>query len=504
MIKKQIFGANAINLNFNLWYEFFFKTIWGHNYIYTEGTDEILNLYSNIYDGEYSRVNLNAPARASKTETATAFLIYTCLKTKCNWIYTSSSKSILNEVKCKLENVFKSEEFTQFYPSVLYNEQEELIKFNDDFFESEYAREEKEDKTKLKFSSRKIIIGQSQILLIPRGSIIAGLPAGRTSDKEEFTGGIIMDDIDKIDETRFSKVIRDKLHSWYSAEVLSRLENKKAPIINIQHRCCQEDMSGYLQKIYNFKTFAFPLVNEKGEVQFLKSKYDVEELKKDNFRWNALYQQEPIMEGGNLIKSEWFKRYIQQPDNFNYVYITCDTAYSVKTTADNSVFTLWGIKDKSIYLIDLFKGKMDYPTLKRELNNFYLKSIKGFKNFSSIYIEDKASGQSLLQDLKNDKSLNLPVRPIYPTVKEQDKEVIKNKLWRCQEVLSDIVDGFVYIPEYADWLIDFIQEVEIFSGDGTTHDDQVDCLLYALKVRRQILTTSINWSESYNAFRKYF
>ena len=501
MIKKEVFGAYAINLDFNLWYEFFFKIIWGHNYVYTKGNDKILNLYSDVYNGKFSRTNLNAPARASKTETAIGFLIYSCLKSKCNWIYTSSSKSILNEVKCKMENVFKNEDFLSFYPSIVYQEQEELIKFEDSFFENEFTKEETEEKTKLKFSSKKIVIGGSQILLIPRGSIIAGLPAGRTTDKEEFTGGIIMDDIDKVDETRFSKVIRDKLHSWYSAEVLSRLEDKKAPIINIQHRCCQEDMSGYLQKVYNFKTFAFPLVDEKGEVQFLKKKYDVEELKKDNFRWNALYLQQPIADGGNLIKSECFKRYIQEPKTFNHIFITCDTAYSIKTTADNSVFSLWGILDNNLYLLDLYKNKMEFPTLKRELQNFYLKSKNKFNNLSTIYIEDKASGQSLLQELKN---FGLPIRPIYPTITEKDKEVIKNKYWRCQEVLSDIIDGFVYIPENAPYILDFIQEVEAFNGDDSTHDDQVDCLLYALKIRRNLLTKQVDWSKSYNAFQKFF
>ena len=276
------------------------------------------------------------------------------------------------------------------------------------------------------------------------------------------------------------------------------MEDKKAPIINIQHRCCLEDMSGYLQKVYKFKTFAFPLVDEKGEVQFLKKKYDVEEVKKDNFRWNALYLQQPIADGGNLIKSECFKRYIQEPKTFNHIFITCDTACSIKTTADNSVFSLWGILDNYLYLLDLYKNKMEFPTLRRELQNFYLKNKNKFNNLATIYIEDKSSGQSLLQDLKN---FGLPVRPLYPTITEKDKEVLKDKYWRCQEVLSDIIDGFVYIPENSPYILEFIQEVEAFSGDGSTHDDQVDCLLYALKIRRNLIKNNIDWKKFYETNR---
>lgn len=492
MIKKEVFGAYAINLSFNLWYEFFFKTIWGHNYIYTKGNDKILNLYSDIYNGKFSRTNLNAPARVSKTETAIGFLIYSCLKSKCNWIYTSSSKSILNEVRCKIENVFKNEDFLSFYPGVVYQEQEELIKFEDDFFEKEFTKEQTEEKAKLKFSSKKIVISGSQILLIPRGSIIAGLPAGRTTDKEEFTGGIIMDDIDKIDETRFSKVIRDKLHSWYSAEVLSRLEDKKAPIINIQHRCCLEDMSGYLQKVYNFKTFAFPLVDEKGEVQFLKKKYDVEELKKDNFRWNALYLQQPIADGGNLIKSSWFNFTNTPPKVFDYVYMTCDTAYSTKTSADNSVLLLCGLAGHNLYLLDCKVGKWSFVDLKQNLFNFYQHSKQIYNNFSNIYIENKASGQSLLQELK---SVGLPVEGVLPTVNGKTQEYTADKYKRLMEVISDINNGYVYINA-GRWNEEFVNECESFTGDGSTHDDRVDTLIYALKVRRNLLfNRPLSWAD---------
>ncbi|MBO7526522.1 MAG: phage terminase large subunit, partial [Clostridia bacterium] len=345
-----------------------------------------------------------------------------------------------------------------------------------------------------------------QILLIPRGSIIAGLPAGRTTDVEEFTGGIIMDDIDKIDETRFSRLIREKLHSWYSAEVLSRLENKNAPIINIQHRCCQDDMSGYLQKVYNFKTFAFPLLDNNGEVQFLKSKYDVEELKKDIFRWNALYQQQPIADGGNIIKKEWFSLIHTIPTRFDYLYITSDTAFSTKTSADDSVFMLCGIADYNLYLLNCIYGKWGLPELKTRLSEFYLNIKQKYNNFSTIYIENKASGQSLLQEFK---SVGLPVEGILPTVKGKldTKEYTADKYTRLMEVISDISNGYVYIPiNTPQWCINFIEECVSFTGDGSTHDDFVDCLIYALKIRRRLLFNKpVDWGNiNKSLFRNVF
>ena len=64
--------------------------------------------------------------------------------------------------------------------------------------------------------------------------------------------------------------------------------------------------------------------------------------------------------------------------------------------------TTWGIKDDKYYLIDVFRKKLIYPKLKmkmQELSNKFKPRI--------IIIEDKASGQSLIQDLKEEGEVNI-------------------------------------------------------------------------------------------------
>ena len=49
-------------------------------------------------------------------------------------------------------------------------------------------------------------------------------------------------------------------------------------------------------------------------------------------------------------------------------------------------------------------------------------------------------------------------------------------------MLGYIESGFVYLPENAPWLADFLAECESFSADGGhMHDDQVDPMVDAIK-----------------------
>jgi predicted phage terminase large subunit-like protein len=88
-----------------------------------------------------------------------------------------------------------------------------------------------------------------------------------------------------------------------------------------------------------------------------------------------------------------------------------------------------------------------------------------------LFIEDKASGQQLIQDFKR---IGLPVRPI---------EVTKDKLTRVEEVLDYIAAGLVHLPEnraYGNNNI-LLSECEAFSRDMShKHDDIVDTLVHLI------------------------
>jgi predicted phage terminase large subunit-like protein len=142
--------------------------------------------------------------------------------------------------------------------------------------------------------------------------------------------------------------------------------------------------------------------------------------------------------------------------------------------------------------------------MKRDLKNFYTSRNEEYKQgyIRTIYIENKGSGISLIQELRNE---GLPISELTPTIQVKNpyiraEEKVADKYTRFLEVSSDLESGYVALPTVSNWVNDFIKECEAFDGGITNlHDDRVDCLIYALKVRRQ--SKQANWKELKNVFR---
>jgi predicted phage terminase large subunit-like protein len=83
-------------------------------------------------------------------------------------------------------------------------------------------------------------------------------------------------------------------------------------------------------------------------------------------------------------------------------------------------------------------------------------------------VEDKASGQSLIQELKRDS--RLPILPI---------KVDSDKVSRAHVVTPMIETGRVFLPESAPWLADYINVMASFPN--AAHDDDVDSTTQALE-----------------------
>ena len=118
-------------------------------------------------------------------------------------------------------------------------------------------------------------------------------------------------------------------------------------------------------------------------------------------------------------------------------------------------------------------NKWEYPDLKSVALSIYSnwQLDKRTTSASALYIEDKASGQQLIQDFKR---IGLPVRPI---------EVTKDKLTRVEEVLEYIAAGLIQLPENRNYGNNnvFLTECESFSRDMShSHDDIVDTLVHLI------------------------
>ncbi len=182
------------------------------------------------------------------------------------------------------------------------------------------------------------------------------------------------------------------------------------------------------------------------------------------YNFAGQYQQTPAPAGGGMVKEAWFRRYrsSDRPETFNRVVQSWDTANKPTELADYSVCTTWGLKGPNFYLLNVFRKKLSFPDLKRaviEQDRLFHPEV--------ILIEDKASGTQLIQDL---------IEAGLSRVKRYKPE--GDKIMRLHAQTATIENGFVYLPEEAHWLADFISELTMFPAGR--HDDQVDSTAQAL------------------------
>jgi predicted phage terminase large subunit-like protein len=180
--------------------------------------------------------------------------------------------------------------------------------------------------------------------------------------------------------------------------------------------------------------------------------------------WAAQYQQAPNPPDGLMIKRDWVRRYDQLPIG-GYVIQSWDTASKEGGQNDWSVCTTWLLHDNKYYLIDLLRGRFDYPTLKAQAI-----SLAREHKPDTILIEDAGVGTALIRELQNAGSSVIAVKPEY------DKKI------RMAIQAAKFQGGRVYWPNEAPWLADL--EAEVFAFPNARHDDQVDSISQALAYER--------------------
>jgi predicted phage terminase large subunit-like protein len=106
---------------------------------------------------------------------------------------------------------------------------------------------------------------------------------------------------------------------------------------------------------------------------------------------------------------------------------------------------------------------MDFPDLKRAVRD-----LAQLHHADIVLVEEKASGISLIQELRNDGFLIVQAAP----------DLIGDKTMRLRGQTAKIAGGFVLFPTEARWLESYLLELVTFPG--SKNDDQVDSTVYAL------------------------
>ena len=133
-----------------------------------------------------------------------------------------------------------------------------------------------------------------------------------------------------------------------------------------------------------------------------------------------------------------------------------DTAIKTGAGNDRSACVTFAEMEQGHYLLDAYAERLDFPALRQRV----LAHAEQWKA-QAVLIEDAASGQSLLQELR--RSSALPVIAIRPRM---------DKAMRLASVSAMIEAGRVWLPQEAPWLAEF--EHELMGFPHAKHDDLVD------------------------------
>lgn len=275
-----------------------------------------------------------------------------------------------------------------------------------------------------------------------------------------------------------------------------KVDKENTPTVTIMQRLHDEDVTGYLieKKGEHIKHICLPAeISDRVNPPELKDRYIdglldpvrlsdsvLAEQKIDlgSRGYACQFSQTPSADEGNIIKREWFKT-IHPTDFYNLrktepIIFFGDTAYKDKSNRDKSdqqqkndptglIATC--LIGNTLYITNAVRVFKKFPDLVKFIPEWV--NANGYTNRSTIRIEPKASGVSVVDQLKDITKLNVTYTP-------SPKD---DKATRLNAVSPKIESGRAVLVS-GGWNEDFIDEVCGFPA--RKHDEYVDLIAYAI------------------------
>ncbi len=415
-----------------------------HHKIFAQKLEDVAN-------GKIKRLIVNMPPRHTKSEFASTFFPSWLLgrNPKLKLMQITHTAELAFRFGRKVRDIIDSEEYKQVFPDVSLKQ------------DSKSAGRWETNKGGEAFYAG-----------------IGGAVTGRGADL------LVLDDIHSEQDALSPKAL-DNAWDYYSSGPRQRLQ-PGGSIVVVMTRWSTKDLTGRLlaaqtdPKADKWEVVEFPAIFPETGNPLWKEFWSIEELESIKAslpvsKWSAQWLQNPTSEEGAILKREWWQKWDKdQIPNMQYVIQSYDTAFSKNETADYSAITTWcvfypeeALSAPAILLLDVKKGRWDFPELKEE-------ALKQYKYWEpdTVIIEAKASGMPLTHELRQ---MGIPVVNYTPS-RGQDKVA------RVNAVSPILESGMVYAPEER-WAEELIEECAAFPfGD---HDDLVDSTTQALLRYRQ-------------------
>jgi predicted phage terminase large subunit-like protein len=308
-----------------------------------------------------------------------------------------------------------------------------------------------------------------------------------------------------------SEVMRNSDLEWFDMVWSTRLNNPKTDaMVTVMQRLHELDISGHiLEDIKGWEHICIPAEWDGKQRKTVLGSYDPRKVKGElicperfgkkeitnlkqllgSYGAAGQLQQDPVPSQGGILKTDCFQMW---PANsglppFEYILQSYDCAFTEKTTGDPTACTVWAMfthkGERNAMLIDAWDEHLSYPDLRAKAIKDWTTEYGGMTKDSPysrarrpdrILVEAKASGQSLLQDLRLAKVPAVGYNP-----------GLADKVSRAHQAAPTLELGLLWIPEsgknpgqHVSWAAAFIKQLGKFPV--AEHDDYVDTFTQAI------------------------
>ena len=337
------------------------------------------------------------------------------------------------------------------------------------------------------------------------GLYSAGILGGLTSN-----GGalIIVDDPFKNGEEANNKTIRDRVWEIFGDTVSTRVRIEGAVTIVIHTRWHEDDLIGRIMKAElgnEVICVNLPAIWEKGEDKLMHRRIgetlvpergmttDFLEKQKKLLgirKFYALYQGMPFVDGGEIVKRDYFKFYTKAslPSVFEEITMSCDLSFgSTKNSFDDPCgIGIFGRVGGNHYLLEYIIKKLSFTDTLERIRYFCGK----YPMMKKKLIEAKANGNATIEILN---------REIGGFVAYNPKESKEERLNLC---LPFFEAGNVFFPsEEIDKNIE--EQIQVFLRfPKVTHEEIVDITTQYLLNYQYKYSGKLNTDKRYSQLAK--
>jgi predicted phage terminase large subunit-like protein len=308
-----------------------------------------------------------------------------------------------------------------------------------------------------------------------------------------------------------SEVMRESDLEWFDMVWSTRLNNPKTDaMVTVMQRLHERDISGHiLDDIKGWEHICIPAEwdgklrktslgvydprKKKGELicpeRFGEAEITTLKQLLGTYGTAGQLQQDPAPSEGGILKTNFFGLWPADSGlpPFEYILQSYDCAFTEKTTGDPTACTVWAMfthkGQRNAMLIDAWDEHLSYPDLRARAVKDWTTEYGGMtkdspysraKRPDRILVEAKASGQSLLQDLRLAK---------VPAVGYNPGNA--DKVSRAHQAAPTLEMGLIWVPESkknpgqpVSWAAAFLKQLGKFPV--AEHDDYVDTFTQAV------------------------